>query len=798
MDEKENHCQISIDRISNDESLDLYEKMVLLRQCELITQKLYKESKLPGFIHLYIGQEAVAVGVCAHLNSNDWITSTHRGHGHALAKGVLPEAVIAELAGKTMGCSGGRGGSMHMFDLDNGLFGTTGVVGGGLPLAVGLGVSAKVRKTDQVAVSFFGDGAVNHGAFHESLNLAGIMKSPVVFVCENNLYATSTAYADTSLNTDIASKAAAYGIPGVSVDGNDLFAVWEAAQLAVKRAREGRGPTLIEAKTYRFVGHHEGDVLVGTYRNQAEIDHWEQHCPIKQFRRIILGKSAASQDELDAIETGVLQQLEKAVATALEAPDPNPGTANDHVFADPINPPIPSPDNAEPVVQGWLDAVRDGIAEEMRSDPHIIYFGEGTGERGGSWAHTKGLWQEFGTERLIDTPICELGFTGAAIGASGSGCRAVADLMVTDFLFDAASQIIDNAARLRYMSNGQISVPVIIRSGAGAIRNAGPHHSGIYHPMWAHIPGLIVALPSNPADAKGLMKTALRAHDPVIFLEHKSLFSTKGPVPVGNHLVPFGKAKLVREGTDLTIVSCGLLLLRCIKAAAKLEGDGISCEVIDLRTIVPLDVETIILSLEKTGRLLVVDEAQSMCGIGAEISAAVTEEAFDQLDAPVGRLHTDPVSHPFAPTLENEVFITEEKIITAAIAVFNGEPIVPRRITGGAIASVAEVVSGFAEDKTSDQEESSDYSDGKQTTDIETVPICMPHQDLTVTEATVVEWQKQVGDSITAGEFIIEMETDKSTFEIESPVDGTLFEIIIEEGDAVELGGILGTINPNG
>src|SRR5262249_26555876 len=224
-------------------------------------QEVYKKGEMPGFIHLYVGEEATAVGVCAHLRPSDWITSTHRGHGHALAKGVAPKAVLAELYGKATGCCGGRGGSMHLYSVAEGLFGTNGFVGAGIPLAVGLGLSAKTRGTDQVAVAFFGDGAVNHGTFHEGINFAGVQNAPVIFVCENNLYATATPLSIATLNTEVASKAAAYGIPGVAVDGNDVLAVWEVMRQAALRARTGEGPTLIEAKTYRTVGHHEGDPL---------------------------------------------------------------------------------------------------------------------------------------------------------------------------------------------------------------------------------------------------------------------------------------------------------------------------------------------------------------------------------------------------------------------------------------------------------------------------------------------------------------------------------------------------------
>ena len=296
------------------ELLRLYEQMLQLRQFELAAQARYKAGEMPGFIHLYIGEEAVAVGVCAHLQRDDWITSTHRGHGHALAKGLPPSALMAELYAKATGCCGGRGGSMHIYDRAHGIFGTNGIVGGGIPHAVGAALSARTRGTQGVAAAFFGDGAVNHGAFHESLNFAGAQQAGVLFVCENNLYATATPLKLVTRNPEIATRAAAYGIPGVAVDGNDVLAVWQAARDAVIRARAGAGPTLIEAKTYRVVGHHEGDPLTGTYRNQEELDAWKKRCPIATFRhRLIDEFKVATAAELDAIDARVASTIADAV-----------------------------------------------------------------------------------------------------------------------------------------------------------------------------------------------------------------------------------------------------------------------------------------------------------------------------------------------------------------------------------------------------------------------------------------------------------------------------------------------------
>ncbi len=783
-----------------------YRQMFLLRRFELTAQECYRRGEMPGFIHLYVGQEAVAVGVCAHLRPDDWITSTHRGHGHALAKGMTSRALMAELFAKATGCCGGRGGSMHLYDAGIGLFGTNGIVVGGNPSAVGAAISAKTRGTDGVSVAFFGDGGVNHGAFHESINLAGVQRAPVVFVCENNLYATATPLRTATLNIDIASKAAAYGIPGVAVDGNDVLAVARVTAEAVASARSGGGPTLIEARTYRHVGHHEGDPVAGTYRTQQEIDEWTKRDPIQTLRKQLLAETGVDgKTEVEAAEAAVNAEVADAVDFARVSPAPDPATAHRHVWAEPLNPPIPAFTPGATRTQTWLEAVRDGIAEEMRRNKHIIYFGEGTGERGGSFGHTKGLWQEFGGGRMIDTPICELGFTGASIGAGATGCPAVADLMFADFVFEAAGQIVLQASKLRYISNNQVNARMVVRAASGTVKSTGPHHSGTYHAMWSHVPGLIVVMPANPADAKALMKTALRASDPVIFLEPKVLFASKGPVPEGEHLLPFGQACVVRPGRDLTIVACGWTVTASLEAATKLEAAGISVELIDLRTIVPLDLDTIVASVTKTTRLLVVDEGYGMCGVGAEIAQSVMELAGDALDGPIGRLHTDPISHPFSPKLEEAVLITVDKICAAARSVFDGYAPIQRRARGPgrtapventppvpapalAPAPVPAPAPAAAAAPAPAAPAAPRIAGGQA--------FIMPHGDLTVTEATVVSWLKKVGDPVKVGEAIVEVETAKAILSVDSPFAGVLVEILTPADTVVKMGQQLAVIAP--
>ena len=772
--------------------LELFAQMTLLRRFEAAAQIACRKGEMPGFLHLYIGQEAVATGICAHLRRSDWITSTHRGHGHALAKGISPKTLMAELYGRRDGSVGGRGGTMHIYDRSSGLFGTNGLVGAGLPEAVGAALSAKHRGTGGVAVAFFGDGATNHGAFHEALNFGGVMRAPVVFVCENNLYATATPLASVTLNPEIATRAAAYGIPGIAVDGNDVVAVWQAMQQATERARAGLGPTLIEAKTYRTVGHHEGDPVTGTYRNQAEVDAWAKRCPVAAFRTKLLEDfGVATPGALAEIEKGVDQDVAEALEFARASPEPDPGTVLHHVFADPINPAVAAEETAQAATTdtGWLDAVRDGIAEEMRRNKDVLYYGEGTGERAGSFAHTKGLWAEFGPDRMVDTPISELGFTGAAMGASATGLRVIADLMFADFLFEAAGQIVLQASKLRYMSNGQMSVPMVIRVASGAVRSAGPHHSGTYHPVWAHIPGLIVCMPSTPADAKGLMKTALHASDPVIIMEPKALFSSRGPVPDTEHYVPFGVARLARPGRDITIAAAGQMVHVALEAAAALAAEGIEAEVIDLRTISPLDVEGVAGSVRRTHRLLVVDEGWSAFGVGAELGQAMMELAFDALDAPVARLHTEPVSHPFGPALERSMLVNAHRVAAVARQVVAGVAPAPTRWSGRpGGAALAPPPAAPAQPAPGSTPQST------QGPTIEGTPVTMPFGDLTVSSGKLVRWVAAAGAKVTAGDLVAEIETDKAVVEIEAPAAGTLRHIVTVPGTVVPMGGTIGTV----
>jgi 2-oxoisovalerate dehydrogenase E1 component len=318
--------------LSKDTLLALYRQMLTIRRCEEQLARCYQSGLIPGACHTYVGEEAIATGVCAHLNNDDAVFSTHRGHGHALAKGVTPRQVTAELFGKATGCSQGRGGSMHLFAPEVGMMGTSGIVGPCILQATGAGYSFKLLKTDRIGVAFFGDGAVSNGAFHEGINLAANWDLPTLFVCENNLYATEVAFADATGNPEVANRAAAYNLPGVAIDGNDVIAVYETAGAAIERARSGGGPTLIECKTYRTRPHAEG-MRDGGYRSAEEIQSWKDRDPITTLATRLVDEERASAADLAAIDAEIVELVADAERFAHDSPWPETATVADHVFS---------------------------------------------------------------------------------------------------------------------------------------------------------------------------------------------------------------------------------------------------------------------------------------------------------------------------------------------------------------------------------------------------------------------------------------------------------------------------------
>jgi len=644
----------------------MYRQMQLIRLVEERLARSHQAGLVHGACHTYVGQEAIATGVCSNLSKEDAIFSTHRGHGHALAKGLEPRELFAELYGRETGCSRGRGGSMHLFAPEVGMMGTSGIVGPCMLQATGAGYSFKLTKAPHVGVAFFGDGAVNNGAFHEGLNLAAIWKLPVLFVCENNQYATEVPFATVAGNTSVAARGAAYGVTAVELDGNDVLAIEAAAREAVHRARSGGGPTLLECKTYRTRPHAEG---MGdfTYRTREEVERWKACCPIARLKKHLLDQGIATESELSTIDEQIAALTESAHQFALESAYPAAASATEHVYAPSANAPrrdAPATSSATRQLT-FMKATLEALKEEMARNPRIFVLGEGIGQRGGNFATTAGLFAIHGAEHLRDTPICERGFVGLACGAAMTGTRPVVDAMFADFVLDGVGEIINQIAKMQYMSSGRLKMPVLLRGCIGIGHSAATHHSGSYYSMYAHFPGLRVVVPSSPRDAKGLLKTALTCDDPVLFLEHRELLTVKGAVPEGEYFIDFGQAAVVREGSDITVVALALMVHKTLAACETLAAEGVSVELIDPRTVAPLDTETILRSVAKTGRLLIVDEDFAHCGIGAEIAAQLADRGFDDLDAPIRRLNGKPSPTPYSPSLEAVVVPNPESIAQA-------------------------------------------------------------------------------------------------------------------------------------
>ena len=645
--------------------------MVRIRRFEDRVQREFGKGKMPGFVHTYHGAEAVAAGVCAHLSDSDLITSTHRGHGHCIAKGCDLTAMVAELYGRETGLCAGRGGSMHIADFSRGMLGANAIVGGGIALATGAALAADVLGDGRVAVAFFGDGAANQGVFHESLNLAAIWRLPVVFVCENNGWAESTPVAYSTSVADIASRAGAYGISGVTVAGEDYEAVHTAAGEAVRRARAGDGPTLLEVKVARIRGHYIGDPQ--QYRSRTERQEARERDPVARLANR-LGEDPA-RHRADAE-----RDIDTAFAAGPTGAWPDGGDVERHVYApDPPGPPAPA---AAPPAEReitFLEAVNEALNEAMRADDSVIVLGEDIsggaglggpleGAMGGTFGATKGLLGKFGPSRVRDTPISEAGFVGAATGAALAGLRPVVDLMWASFAPYCFDQIFNQAAKMRYMFGGQATVPLVLRMAVGAGLRAAGQHSDTLYAVFAGVPGLKVVVPATPADAKGLLLRAIRDDNPVVFLEHMGLYRTKGPVATGHYEVALGKAACVRAGNDVSLVAVGECTLRALAAAEQLADEGISAEVIDVRTIAPLDAGTICASVARTGRAVVVEESPRRCGLAAEIASVISENTFAALSHPVARVTAANSPVPFSPPLEDAWLPTTDDIVAAVRA----------------------------------------------------------------------------------------------------------------------------------
>ena len=679
-----------------------------------------------GPTHVSIGQEGASVGACAALKLDDRITSTHRGHGDSLAKGTaaimamnqdqlrsrVPESkaatdaelleetledhvyrTAAELFGKEAGYCKGRGGGMHIADFSIGHLGANAIVGGGVPIATGAAIALRYLKSTDVVCCFAGDGAYANGVVLESLNfaaqqqfvnhLAGERKfgPPVIYVIENNLYGMTHRSRDEVMGVrNLARRAAGFADNNMHaevVNGMDVLAVRDAVLRAAALCRRGQGPVLLDVNTYRYYGHSLSDPR-NEYRTREEEAAWKEVDPIKTLKAQLIEAGILDEAGIAALEKKVAERNARAAVRAAQSPDPVPEDVLKYMYTDTFETNVPAEFAKVEIVKElpvikrsngeltYRDAIKEAILEEMQRDNRVMIYGEDVADYGGAFKLSKGLLEAFGRNRIFNTPISEAAICGTAVGAAMIGLRPIAELMYMDFALMASDQISNQAAKWHYMSGAQVEVPLVIRASVGGGKGYGGQHSQTMETMFAHIPGIYVAYPSTPYDAKGLMKTAIRDNNPVMFVEAQLLYGLKGAVPEAEYLIPFGQADIKREGSDITFVTWGPAAHDCLTAAEKLAGEGFSAEVIDLRTLVPLDIETVLLSVRKTGKCVVASQCIHIGSFTGEIASTIMAKAFDYLDAPVMRVDAKNGIAPQSHILEAAFLPDADNIAAAA------------------------------------------------------------------------------------------------------------------------------------
>ncbi len=629
----------------------LYRALLLPRLIEEKMLRLIRQGRLAKWFSGW-GQEAIAVGCAFALEPRDYILPTHRNLGVWTTRGVELKPLFCQLMGKAGGFTGGRDRTFHFGLPGKRIIGMISHMAAMLPVACGLGLAARLKGEDFVVAAFAGEGATREGDFHEALNLASVWKLPVIFLVENNGYALSTPARQAIPIEDIAEAAAGYGMPGEIVDGNDVVAVVETIGRAAARARRGEGPALVEAKTFRMRGHEEAS---GTKYVPAELlAFWKARDPVDRFTRRLLEEGVSTEAEIAGVRHELAAAVEEAAEWALAQPQPESTPERERAAVYAPGPP-PAPPAGTESERRFVDAVSDALRQAMRRDRRVVLMGQDIAEYGGVFKVTEGFLEEFGPERVRNTPIIESGTIGAALGLALEGFKPVVEMQYADFISCGFNQVVNNLATTHYRWGAPVNVT--IRAPFGGHVGAGPFHSQSMEAWFCHVPGLKVVVPATPQDAKGLLLAAIDDPNPVLFFEHKYLYrALKGPVTDGFFHVPLGRARVARPGEDATIVTWGIGVVWALEEAEYQAGRGRSIEVIDLRTLVPWDREAVFASVKRTSRLLVLHEAPRTAGFGAEIAAGAAEECFAFLDAPVVRVAGEDIPVPFAVTLERNIY----------------------------------------------------------------------------------------------------------------------------------------------
>lgn len=636
----------------------LYRALLLPRVIEEKMLHLLRQGRLSKWFSGY-GQEAVAVGCAWALRPGDYILPTHRNLGVWTTWGVPLRELFCQLMGKAGGYTNGRDRTFHFGLPEKRLIGMISHMAAMLPVACGLGLASRLKSRDFVALAFAGEGATREGDFHEAVNLAAVWKLPVIFMVENNGYGLSTPAREAIAVENIADAAIGYGIAGEVVDGNDVLAVVEAVRQAARRARDGQGPTLLEAKTFRMRGHEEAS---GTKYVPPELfAEWAEKDPVKRFTERVLAEGALLPGEIQALQEELEAVVNDAAEYALAQPAPSSTVEAERRDVYAPRRTAPKPPAGRRKGKRFIDAVREALWQAMEADERVLLLGQDIAEYGGVFKVTEGFVERFGKERVRNTPIIESGAVGAALGLALEGFKPVVEIQFADFITCGFNQIVNNLATTHYRWGAEVNVTV--RAPYGGNVGAGPFHSQSPEAWFCHVPGLKVVIPATAEDAKGLLLAAIEDPNPVLFFEQKYLYrNVKGDVPVDPYTVELGSARVAREGRDLTVVTWGIGVLWAMEEAEYQETQGVSIEVIDLRTLVPWDRECVMRSLRKTSRLLVLHEAPRTAGFGAEIAAQVAEEAFGDLDAPPLRVAGEDMPVPFASNLEKEIYSAQARL----------------------------------------------------------------------------------------------------------------------------------------
>ncbi len=625
-------------------ALDAYRALLLPRRIEERMLKLLRQNKLAKWFS-GIGQEAVAVGATLAMRPDDPIFTMHRNLGVFTTRGVPYHPLFGQLFGKADGFTGGRERSFHFGIPDHHIIGMISHLGAMLPVADGYALAARLRGQDRVALSFSGEGGTSEGDFHEAVNLAAVWRLPVIFLIENNGYGLSTPSRDQFVCERLADKGIGYGIPAHRIDGNDLSEVLATLREARTTAATGT-PVLIEAMTFRMRGHEEAS---GTaYVPKELFEEWSRKDPILRMESYLKEAGWATEDDFKRMRAAADAEFSPAIDSALVAPEPRPEA---HLAIDRVYAPTRPADASEPVVASegrFIDGIRNTLMLNFDADPDRLVIGQDVAEYGGVFKVTEGFLDRYGRERVRNTPIIESGALGLAYGMALNGFKPVVEMQFADFISCGFNQIINNIAKSRYRWSSD--VPMVIRSPHGAGAGAGPFHSQSPEGWFMQHAGLKVVVPGTVEDAQILLHSALHDGNPVLFFEHKRLYrSLKGSIFSQIPYEPLGKAKVLVPGSDVSVITYGAGVGWALDAAERMKAQGVSVEVVDLRTLRPLDHETIAATTKRTGRVLLLQEPSGFMGPLSEVAAFLAEECFSHLDAPVMRcsgLETPVPTHP--------------------------------------------------------------------------------------------------------------------------------------------------------